>query len=268
VPGDVVPGGRLLSWRKEVGVDLAAGADHHPLLHHRHGLGVGEPGPLGPPLEQRASGHVPPGGHGLDPGDVLRGHQDNVLQEPRGVLAAPLQSGQQRRDVVAARHGAQHLEGLVRGDVGRWGDAPRDARQKLGLHPGSGVDARGHPLAQQVAQRGHRLGLPMHLEVRGLARIPGQQRLADHLGLLRRQGKRWDPQVGALLHMLLVLGGEGGEVCGHGLLPVGNPRYQDAHGLLRSRAWRQARRGVSRAPGRVWGVRPCSRRRAASRAPG
>ena len=63
-----------------------------------------------------------------------------------------LERGHQRRDVVAAAHGAEQLDGLELVDLGALGLALDDLGEEGGLHLGGGIDAGGDPVDQQVEE--------------------------------------------------------------------------------------------------------------------
>mmetsp|Transcript_24118 Transcript_24118/g.64701 ORF Transcript_24118/g.64701 Transcript_24118/m.64701 type:complete len:508 (-) Transcript_24118:7-1530(-) len=178
VQRDVRPRERVRRRRQVVRVRLARHLEHR----HRNLLGhLGlreEPLGVGPRLHHRLRGGV--AGLGL-PLDVVEGveHEDRLAERRRrgrrklGVV----ERVHQWRDVVAALHGAEHLDGERLADQGRRGLALDNGGEEAGLDVGGLVDTRRHALLEQREQRVRLIRGRLHEQLRQLRRLRGVDRL-------------------------------------------------------------------------------------------
>ena len=179
--------------REVVGVGLTRHLEHGECDALGYFRAAGEPLGVGPALQHGFGKAVALVGLFLDVVKLVK-HQQRLLQRlgRHGCDLRVVQQVDQRREVVAAQHGAQQLCGALavdqRADFGAMGHSG----QVAGLNLGSVVHAGRHAVRDQVQQR------------RLFAHGRVLEQFDQFSRLLRRQGQRRDAQRCALGHMVTV----------------------------------------------------------------
>jgi len=179
--------------RQVVGVGFARDLEHRERDALRHFRTAGEPLGIGPALQHGPGAGVALVGLFLDVVELVE-HQQGFLQalSGHGSHGSVVEQIDQRREVVAAQHGAQQLGGLFAADECAFFRTVRHGCQVAGLDLGGIVHAGRHAVRDQIDQS-------CLLACRRVL-----QQLDQFAGLLGAQGQWRDAQCGAFGHMVTV----------------------------------------------------------------
>ena len=179
--------------RQVVGVGFASDLEHGELDALGHFGAAGKPFGVGPALQHGLGEGVALVGLFLDVMELVE-HEQRLLERfgSHGSHGSVVKQIDQRREVVAAQHGAQQLRGLLTADEAAHFRAMGHGGQVAGLDLGGIVHARRHTVRDQVDQGCF------------LASRRVFQQLDQFAGLLGAQGQWRNAQCSTFGHMVTV----------------------------------------------------------------